>query len=62
MNDPSSFQTAGEWATESNYRADETSSIAVVLPIRGKNDYGGLVRSDLNCYYAYDRAAESFSF
>jgi hypothetical protein len=63
MNDPSSFQIAGTWGTTKlSYAVSKPDEIVVVLPIRGKNGYGGLVRSNVGCYYAYDRSAETFAF
>ena len=57
MNNPASFQVAGEWfVNEFTLRlsSHQPNRVIAGLPIRGKNGYGGLVKQVLYCYYDYD--------
>lgn len=60
MNDPSSFQLAGDFtfntAISGVYRGSYSADMLVPFsaPVRGKNAYGGLVLNKAICWYEVD--------
>lgn len=66
MNDPSSFQWAGDFqadAMRSDYDKVNTgrdTSVIYVATIRGKNQYGALVKVTLHCVYEVNQGKINF--
>jgi len=53
MNDPSSFQLAGDFVYDGSDTYGDPDLLVVVAPIRGKNAMGGLILKTLVCSYHY---------
>jgi hypothetical protein len=64
-NDPSSFQIAGDWFIDPYLipsQSHPSDLINVTLPMRAKNAMGGLVKSELHCYYKFDDPSKRLTF
>jgi hypothetical protein len=61
MNDPSSFSFAAD-AAQKQIGGVVGDAVLYSTRIRGKNSFGGIVLSTMNCTFKYDAAAKKLTF